>query len=63
MAVFQLGSVVSLLSECLISGFITGAAVHVLTNQIKDLLGIRIVSSTGVSKVGKVNWINILKRK
>lgn len=54
MAVFQLGMVSSLLSESLISGFITGTAVHVLASQIKDLFWINIDRLSGVCKVGKV---------
>lgn len=54
MSVFQLGIVASLLSESLISGFMTGAAVHVVTSQIKDIFGIKIEPFTGVLKVVKV---------
>lgn len=37
----RLGVVTSLLSETLISGFTTGAAIHVLTSQINGLLGLK----------------------
>ncbi|PSN53077.1 hypothetical protein C0J52_09156 [Blattella germanica] len=38
MYVFRLGIVCTLLSDTLVNGFTTGAAIHVLTSQIKDLL-------------------------
>ncbi|CAH0553727.1 unnamed protein product [Brassicogethes aeneus] len=43
----RLGAVSALLSETLVSGFTTGAAVHVLVSQIKDLLGLRIPKYKG----------------
>lgn len=55
MAIFQLGIVATLLSESLISGFMTGAAIHVVASQFKDIFGIQIDRLTGVFKVGKVN--------
>ncbi|XP_018576246.1 solute carrier family 26 member 10 isoform X4 [Anoplophora glabripennis] len=42
MYILQLGAVSALLSETLVSGFTTGAAIHVLSSQIKDLLGLKI---------------------
>lgn len=47
----QLGLVSSLLSETLVSGFTTGASIHVLTSQIKDLLGISLKPVTGYFEV------------
>ncbi|XP_065170334.1 prestin-like [Atheta coriaria] len=41
MYIFRLGIVSTLLSETLVSGFTTGAAVHVLVSQIKDVLGVK----------------------
>ncbi|XP_049820981.1 prestin-like isoform X2 [Aethina tumida] len=43
----RLGAVSALLSETLVNGFTTGAAVHVLVSQIKDLLGLRIPKHKG----------------
>lgn len=37
----RLGLVTSLLSETLISGFTTGASIHVLTSQINGLFGLK----------------------
>lgn len=50
----RLGVISSLLSETLVSGFTTGAGIHVLVSQIKDLLGIRLEHSTGNCKLIKV---------
>ncbi|KAL3278616.1 hypothetical protein HHI36_016156 [Cryptolaemus montrouzieri] len=47
----RLGCVAALLSETLVSGFTTAAAVTVFTTQIKDLLGIKIHSSRGFFEV------------
>uniref|UniRef100_A0A336MP87 CSON003030 protein n=1 Tax=Culicoides sonorensis TaxID=179676 RepID=A0A336MP87_CULSO len=46
MYLLQLGVASALLSETLVSGFTTGAAIQVLTSQIKDLLGIKIIPVT-----------------
>lgn len=41
MFVFRLGMVSLLLSDALISGFTTGAAIHVLTSQTFDIFGLQ----------------------
>lgn len=51
MCVCRMGALSSLLSEPLVSGFTTAAAVHVLVSQIKDLLGVRIPRHKGAFKV------------
>ncbi|CAG5081485.1 Similar to Slc26a5: Prestin (Rattus norvegicus) [Cotesia congregata] len=51
MYVLRLGLISSLLSDALVSGFTTGAAVHVFTSQIKDLLGLELVKRRGILKV------------
>lgn len=51
MFVLRLGVISSLLSETLVSGFTTGAAIHVLTSQVKDLLGIHLSRSVGNFKI------------
>lgn len=51
MYMFRMGIISSLLSEALVSGFTTGAAIHVLTSQVKDLFGINIKSSQGNFKL------------
>lgn len=47
MYVFRLGIISALLSETLISGFTTAAAVQVLVSQLKDLLGLSIPKHKG----------------
>ncbi|XP_076248256.1 prestin isoform X2 [Calliopsis andreniformis] len=41
MYVLRLGVIASLLADSLVSGFTTGAAIHVFTSQVKDLLGLK----------------------
>lgn len=55
MWVFRLGVVATLLSEALVSGFITGATVHVLVSQLKDLFGITVFRYKGNFKVPLVS--------
>lgn len=43
----RLGIVATLLSDPLVSGFTTGAAVHVFTSQVKDLFGLTIPKFPG----------------
>lgn len=50
---FQLGVITILLSESLISGYTTGAAVHVLTSQLKHIIGVK-VSIRGVWSIPRV---------
>lgn len=56
MFVFRLGILSFLLSECLVSGFTTGAAMHVFTSQVKDLLGLELPRISGNFKLVKVNF-------
>lgn len=41
MYLLRLGVIATLLSDSLVSGFITSAAIHVFTSQVKDLLGLK----------------------
>lgn len=51
MGVLQLGEVFTvLLSEIVVSGFTTGVAFHVLTSQVKYLLGIPMPRYSGPFK-------------
>lgn len=50
-----MGIISSLLSETLVSGFTTGAAIHVFTSQVKDLLGITFEPVENF----KIVWVNI----
>ncbi|XP_022107827.1 solute carrier family 26 member 10-like [Acanthaster planci] len=47
MAILRLGFVTIYLSEPLVRGFTTGAAVHVFTSQFRHLFGVSIEKSTG----------------
>jgi len=71
MYVMRLGVLSFLLSECLVSGFTTGAACHVFTSQVKDLLGLELPRIQGNFKliktyieifnsIGNVNQVAIL---
>lgn len=51
MYVFRLGVVCTILSETLVSGFTAGAAVHVVTSQMKELLGVKIDSHNGLFQI------------
>lgn len=51
MYVFRLGAVCTILSETLVSGFTAGAAVHVVTSQMKELLGVRIDNHNGMFQI------------
>ncbi|XP_062558686.1 solute carrier family 26 member 10-like [Armigeres subalbatus] len=71
MYVGRLGVISFLLSDALVSGFTTGAAIHVLTSQIKDLLGISLPAQSGnfevintyiaiFTDITKANWATIV---
>jgi solute carrier family 26 protein len=51
MGTFRLGFLCVLLSSDLVSGFTTGAAIHVLTSQVKNLLGLAIPRRNGIFKI------------
>ncbi|XP_014247285.1 solute carrier family 26 member 10-like isoform X2 [Cimex lectularius] len=51
MYVFRLGIICTLLSETLVSGFTAGAAIHVLTSQLKDIFGVSLVKVQGPLKL------------
>lgn len=62
MFLLRLGAVSSLLSETLVSGFTTGAAIHVFTSQVKDLFGLRLTPVTGYFEIILVSYELYLKR-
>lgn len=51
MYVFRLGVVCTILSETLVSGFTAGAAIHVVTSQMKELLGVKIDRHNGMFQI------------
>lgn len=54
MAIFHVGYVTVYLSDSIVQGFTTGCAIHIITSQIPSLLGIKIKTVSGQSKVIKV---------
>lgn len=55
MFILRLGAVSVLLSDTLVSGFTTGAAIQVFVSQLKDLLGIKLPDLKGYFVTIKVN--------
>ncbi|XP_029405187.2 solute carrier family 26 member 10 isoform X2 [Bactrocera dorsalis] len=51
MGFFRLGTLSALLSEPLVNGFTTGAAVHVTVSQLKDVLGVQVPRYKGAFKI------------
>ncbi|KAL7032272.1 hypothetical protein ACKWTF_007276 [Chironomus riparius] len=51
MSILRLGILSSLLSEALVNGFTTAAAFHVLTSQLKDVLGLKLPRHKGAFKI------------
>lgn len=51
LGLLQLGSLCVFLSDMLVSGFTTGAAVHVMTSQIKYLFGLQVQRYSGPLKI------------
>nr|CAD7264974.1 unnamed protein product [Timema shepardi] len=60
LGIFRLGVVSVLLSDTLVSGFTTGASVHVLSTQVVNLLGVNIPRHSGPLKVVYI-FIDIFK--
>jgi MFS superfamily sulfate permease-like transporter len=60
MAILHFGYVTVYLSDSIVQGFTTGCAIHIITSQIPPLLGIKIPTVNGQSKVIKVKEINFL---
>lgn len=54
MAILHFGYVTVYLSDSIVQGFTTGCSIHIITSQIPPLLGIKIKTVTGQSKVIKV---------
>jgi len=55
MGVFKMGFVTTYMSDPMIGGFTTGAAVHVGTSQVKYALGLHIPRSDGIFQIPKVS--------
>jgi len=50
----RLGVLSALLSDPLVSGFTTGAAMHVFASQVPQLLGVKVPRFTGAGRLVKV---------
>ena len=59
MGVLRIGSLSVFLSDMLVSGFTTAAAVHVLTSQLKPMLGITTPPYSGPFKLVYVSVYHI----
>jgi solute carrier family 26, other len=66
-----MGALSSLLSDPLVKGFTTGAAIHIIVSQLKDLFGITIPAHNGPFNViftvldvlkglGRTNWVALI---
>ncbi|XP_068128974.1 sulfate transporter-like [Hyperolius riggenbachi] len=58
MGIFQLGFISMYLSEPLLSGFVTGSSLTILTSQMKYLLGLKIPRRDGAGAL-VLTWIDI----
>ena len=53
LGIFRLGSLSAFLTDPIVSGFTTGAGVHVFTSQIKYIIGINIAKYVGPGRLIK----------
>lgn len=71
LGIFRLGIIAMFLSEPVVSGFTTAAAIYVVTAQMKYVTGIPLVGKTGVfgliktwielfSRLNEINWPSII---
>lgn len=62
MCLARLGTLSSLLSEPLVNGFTTAAAVHVTVSQMKDLLGVQVPRFKGMFRIVRVSilFLNLI---
>jgi sulfate permease, SulP family len=68
MGIFRLGLLVNFLSEAVISGFISAAAIVIGFSQVKHLLGLKIPQTESfiqllvylVQGIGAINWVTFL---
>ncbi|RNA04369.1 sulfate transporter-like [Brachionus plicatilis] len=56
---FNLEFITSFLSEPMINGFLTGSAIHVLTSQMKSVLGISVQNYSGAFQI-PLTWYEII---
>uniref|UniRef100_UPI00358FE3A5 sulfate transporter-like n=1 Tax=Myxine glutinosa TaxID=7769 RepID=UPI00358FE3A5 len=60
MSILQLGFISVYLSEPLLSGFVTGSSITILTSQVKYLLGLSMPRYKGVGAL-VMNWVSLFK--
>ncbi|KYO20148.1 sulfate transporter [Alligator mississippiensis] len=60
LGVFQLGFIAVYLSEPLLSGFVTGSSLTILTSQMKYLLGLKIPRHEGIGSL-ILTWVDIFR--
>jgi MFS superfamily sulfate permease-like transporter len=60
MALCRLSFLTNYISDPLVSGFTTGAAIHVLTSQIDKLIGVKIKGYHGPGLIIFVGYIQLL---
>jgi len=63
MGFIKLGFIASYLSDPVVSGFTTGAAVHVVIGQIKPILGLNLPPKPGLFSLVKVNMDSNVRAK
>lgn len=61
MFVLRIGALTVILSDMLVKGFTTGAAVHVLMSQVKSLFGLTLPRYSGPGKLIKVGPLPVRK--
>lgn len=61
MYIFRMGALSLLLSECLVSGFTTGCAIHVFTSQIRNISGLKLPKIEGNFKLLRI-YVEIFKQ-
>lgn len=59
MGLCRIGFLTTYMGDALVSGFTTGAAVHVFTSQVKYALGVKIPRFEGNFQVGEVSAVTL----
>lgn len=57
MGILNMGIIVRLMSDSLVSGFSCGVAIYIISSQLKYILGLEMQRYTGVLSVPKVSKI------
>lgn len=62
MGLLQVGFIVVYLSDTLVSGFTTAAAVHILVSQLKFILGLDVKGLSGILSLIYVSSVRLYGR-